>query len=177
MVMSHCLSLNLSDIFFNYDPSSGTFFPPLNSEKVNSALDCAENIDREWIKALNQWHSAIASIEELLTSTIDVSEEKETQGLVLSSPTPIFSNPNITSHLKMGIFQVKTIATMALMPCDNKNWSEKNWSEKKLFSSNIMELPLTIHDPLREEQFCLLFTKKIYHIFIIRKGYKWFTEI
>jgi hypothetical protein len=154
MVISQCLSLTLSDIFVNYNEFSGEFCPNQESTTVDSQPISQEKRQREWIGAINQWHSAITSLQELLLSVIDTSVDDLDQGLVLSSPTPIISDYQLTSALKTGIFKVKTTGTMALMPGDRL--CLKNQS----FCSSIMELPLFINDPLREELFCLLFTPK-----------------
>lgn len=161
MVISNCLSLNLSDILVH---SLGC----AESTSTESLQCSLPNKDIARKKARQEWQTAIASLETLLLSVFDTSKSSESapQGLILSSPTQVINNSKLNCYLKNGIFKVNTSATMALMP-GNKLLVEKEYN-----LSSIMELPLPIKDPLREEQFCLIFTSEFALILVLGKDEK-----
>lgn len=161
--MSNCLSLSLSDIFINYNEFTGEFFCNQEVRKIESSVISEDRAKQEWIGAMNQWRAAVVSLQELLLEVIDTSKDNQDQGLVLSSPTQLITNPQLTSCFKNGIFQVKTSTSMALMPCNQL------LRKQECFSSSIMEFPLLINDPLRKEQFCLLFTPQFALILLLGK--------
>lgn len=149
MVVPNWLSLKLSDIFIHHHELAedcyvdGEETPP--DKKLNTQS-----------KAQREWQAAIASVEQLLSSTIDTSSDNPSslQGLLLSAPTPITSQPSLVSNLQTGIFKVATCPQMALMPCKGLG------SQDNFTCLPVIELPLFINDPLAEEPFCLVFTPR-----------------
>lgn len=162
-MISNCLSLKLSDIFLNYNEITGEFSLDENQKEINYADVCEEKFKLASIRANHQWHAAIASLEELLPSIIDINSKNQHQGLILSSPTSIIKDDTLSKYLKGGIFRVKTNATMALMPCCKAKIKEE------LETSSLMEFPMMVNDSIRDERFCLLFTAKFALVFLLGK--------
>lgn len=63
------------------DNSSITGFPPTEENRRLATL-----------KAQREWFGAIAALEKLLLSTVDINQDKTLQGLIFSAPVPILSN-------------------------------------------------------------------------------------
>lgn len=114
-----------------------------------------ENSSLIKLKAQREWFGAIASAENLLESTIDdrCYDGETLQGLVFSSPVPVFSNLSVVSHLQTGLFTPEAFQFKALMPC-----SKEEEHTQALEKSSLWKLPLIPNDPIIQEQFCLIFT-------------------
>ena len=156
MVVSNWLSLKLSDIFVHYhelarDCSAARDEPSLEQKRTAHS------------KAQREWQGAIASLQQLLLSTVDTSAHNQPslQGLLLSAPTPITSQPSLVSNLQTGIFNLETCPKIALMPCKGLE------SKYEFICSPVIELPLLINDPLTEEQFCLVFTSRFALVMVL----------
>jgi signal transduction histidine kinase len=134
----------LSDIFNQNEP--------LN-QSVNSqnALKLAE------IKAQGEWYSAIASLEQILLTQINLTTRTETeyQGLLLSGPAPVFCETKLISQFQVGIFTPEAFNNLARMAFQLP--ASQDFIPQTLTSS-LVELPLFPNDPITEEQFCLIFT-------------------
>ncbi len=107
-------------------------------------------------KAQREWHGAIAAVEKLLLSTIDLENNSSIkQGLIFSAPVPILSNLTLIAQLQTGIFTPEAFNCMALMPCN----SSEDIADVALADNNpIIKLPLLPKDPIASEQFCLILT-------------------
>jgi signal transduction histidine kinase len=156
MTFADCLSVKLINLF----SQQLTLNHPESSELVGSNLIHLET------KSQQEWHSAIASIEKILTSQLKSSQAKNqsVEGLVISSPVPIISNPDLIKSLEMVVFSQPYHQKMALMPsktssssATKKVESSQNNGIHDTFSA-LIEVPLDRSDNLREEQFCLVFT-------------------
>ncbi|MGF1539590.1 MAG: sensor histidine kinase [Pleurocapsa sp.] len=108
------------------------------------------------LKAQKEWHGAIAAVEKLLLSTIDLENDSSIkQGLIFSAPVPILSNITLISQLQTGIFTPEAFNCMALMPCSS---SEDRLDTLLADTNPIIKLPLLPKDPIASEQFCLVLT-------------------
>ena len=142
--MGNKLLKTLSDVLNDCDQQSLD-----NTEKQLKNASLIE------LKAQREWFGAIAAAEDLLESTIDDScyDGDTLQGLVFSSPVPVFSNLSVISHLQTGLFTPEAFQFKALMPCASEI-KEAVTLEK----SALWKLPLIPNDPIIQEQFCLIFT-------------------
>ncbi len=111
------------------------------------------------LKAQREWFGAIAATENLLAASLDSladrlasSEDREIQGLVFSSPVPVFSDPNLVDRLQTGVFTPEAFQFKALLPAQLE-------PEVCHHSSALWKLPLIPNDPIIQEQFCLIFTE------------------
>jgi signal transduction histidine kinase len=156
MVVSNWLSLKLSDIFAYYDEGAGDVSIDRNELSLEQKRIAQ-------LKAQREWRGAIASLQQLLLATVDpaAQDRLSLQGLLLSAPTPITSLPSLVANLQTGIFRIETSPIMALMPCKGLE------SKYQLSCSPVIELPLLIHDPLTEEQFCLVFTSRFALVMVL----------
>ena len=90
----------------------------------------------------------------LLESTINSNKETP-QGIVFSSPVPVFNNMALVSRLQTGIFTPEAFQFKALMPSSEKSQCHHT---QLLNDSSLGKLPLIPNDPIAQEQFCLIFT-------------------
>ena len=109
------------------------------------------------LKAQREWVGAIAALEKLLLSKLNLidSKRKDYQGLIFSAPAPILSNLELASRFPTGIFTPDAFNAKALMPSSLSSFADL--SPQDLISP-IIKLPLLPKDPIAAEQFCLIFT-------------------
>jgi signal transduction histidine kinase len=127
------------------------------NEPLNHGVNSQNSLKLAEIKAQGEWCSAIASLEQILSSQIhpNTTEETEYQGLLLSGPAPVFCQTDLISQLQVGVFTpeaLKNLATIAFQLPASQDFIPKN------FTSSLVELPLFPNDPIIQEQFCLIFT-------------------
>ena len=141
--MVNRLLQTLSDVLNNCEHQT-------SDDSFERSLDCTSMFE---LKAQREWFGAIAAAENLLESTIDRnSYDGETcQGLVFSSPVPVFSNLSLVSHLQTGVFSPEAFHFKALMPCSQGK-------VEVLEPLSLWKLPLIPNDPIIQEQFCFIFT-------------------
>ena len=141
--MYNWLLQTLSDVLNDCEERSG------DNTKV-----LPENRSIAQLKAQREWFGAIAAAENLLESTINSNKETP-QGIVFSSPVPVFNNMALVSRLQTGIFTTEAFQFKALMPSSEKSQSHHTqlWDDFSLG-----KLPLIPNDPIAKEQFCLIFT-------------------
>ncbi len=123
-----------------------------------------ENRRLATLKAQREWFGAIAALEQLLLSTLDISPDKKLQGLIFSAPAPILSNLELCTRLQAGIFTPDALKPHVLMPCNHHNVVEHDQNHH---NSSILELPLIPYDPIAKEQFCLIFTQKFALVMVL----------
>ena len=121
------------------------------------------------LKAEREWHSAIASVENILLSQIGSTGQTnavEQQGLIFSAPVPLLSHPDLVSRFKSAVFTTDAFNTNALMPCLESNASE---AAVRQDVAPIVELPLIPNDPIEKELFCLVLTANFGLIMVLGK--------
>jgi hypothetical protein len=157
MLVQDWLFPRLSELF-NCHPieQNGGEFPL--SERMNKGLDDGRSGagDLAKIKAEGEWFAALASLEEILLSQLSPSpaEVSDCQGLVLSGPGPVLSNGRLVALLQTGIFSLKALQNLALMPFQLEG------APQEVVKCPVMEFPLSPFDALNQEQFCLVFTSQ-----------------
>ncbi|MEC4816161.1 MAG: sensor histidine kinase [Scytonema sp. PMC 1069.18] len=124
-------------------------------------------------KAEQQWRISVAATEQLLLKTLATESGNVNQGLVLTAPAPIFSEPRLAQSLQTITFTAKPFNPLALMPF------QMPATAFAVDESNPQEniLPLLIADPLAKEQFCLVFTEKFKLVLVLAEdnnGHKTF---
>ncbi len=109
------------------------------------------------LKAQREWFAAIAALEKLLLSNINLIEstQQDYQGLIFSAPAPILSNLELANRFPTGIFTPDAFNAKALMPSSQSSFADL--SPQNIISP-IVQLPLLPKDPISVEQFCLIFT-------------------
>ena len=160
--MQNWLLQTLSDVLnsnqeiepdISIDNSSTTVFPQTEENRRLATL-----------KAQREWFGAIAALEKLLLSTVEISPDKTLQGLVFSAPVPILSNLDLFTRFQAGIFTPDAFKPHVLMPCDRNHPAD---SHQNNYDSSILELPLIPRDPIAQEQFCLIFTQKFSLVMVL----------
>ncbi|WP_324283070.1 HAMP domain-containing sensor histidine kinase [Cyanobacterium aponinum UTEX 3221] len=137
MIISECLSIKLVDLI-------------LEAEWNSDFDDCSHST----IKAHHEWEGAIASLEKLLSTTVNTDKHfSSKQGIVISSPTPVINNLSIISHLTTVVFSPSPHQKTALMPSDNQQVFDNN-------QLSLININLDNNDILNQEQFCLVFTEQ-----------------
>lgn len=110
------------------------------------------------LNAQREWRSAIASVEKLLLAEIEHNQTTASSaklGLVFSAPVPLLSNSDLVSSFQSAAFTTDAFKLNALMPCQSVAVSVV---EQQI--PPVIELPLIPHDPIGQEQFCLVLTAK-----------------
>lgn len=116
------------------------------------------------LNAQREWRGAIASVEELLLSEINRNQKPLSTalpsalpaaklGLVFAAPVPLLSHTQLVANFQTAIFTPDAFKVNALMPCGH--------SAQQVVAQDIapiIELPLIPHDPIAQEQFCLVLT-------------------
>ena len=102
------------------------------------------------VKGWREWYGAIAALPSLL----------ETQGLIFSSPAPVMKTVQSNQHFTSVVFIPElclqgqnSSRLLTLAPATGKYSIAEP-------SSPMREVLLSAHDPLQNEQFCLIFTPK-----------------
>ena len=121
------------------------------------AKDCLCNSSSHSAKAESQWRVSLAAVEHLLKNLIGNESNQISQGLVLTAPTPVFSQPEITQNLDVLTFTTKPFNPLALMPFNISAFDNKEQRES-IISEPV--LPLIGADAIASEQFCLIFTER-----------------
>jgi signal transduction histidine kinase len=136
-------------------------------------------------KAEQQWRISLAATEHLLLNTLATTTPDTTQGLVLTAPAPLFSQPQLTKSLQTVTFSAKPFNPLALMPFHFSQTIGKSAGKEAMsalgdctriidyghakdeITSEESILPLLPADPLGAEQFCLVFTEKFRLVLVL----------
>lgn len=113
-------------------------------------------------KAEQQWRISLAATENLLLKTLATAFPGNTQGVVLAAPAPLFSQPQLTQNLETVTFTAKPFNPLALMP-----FQMPTVTTADEVTANESVLPLLPADPLRREQFCLVFTDQFQLVLVL----------
>ncbi|KYC43137.1 histidine kinase [Scytonema hofmannii PCC 7110] len=138
--------------------------PSLSEILVNSqpgATECSS------VKAEQQWRVSIAATEQLLLKSLATISPEISQGLVLSGPAPILSEPKLAQSLQRVTFTAKPFNPLALMPFGMA--ATMAVVDETAYQETI--LPLLEADPLTGEQFCLVFTEN-FRLVLVLAEYK-----
>lgn len=114
-------------------------------------------------KAEQQWRVSVAATEQLLLSTLGMVSSEVSQGLVLTAPAPIFSDPRLAQSLQTITFTAKPFNPLALMPFQTPTAV----AVEDEFAADEPILPLVGADPLARERFCLVFTEKFRLVLVL----------
>lgn len=109
-----------------------------------------------------QWRGAIAALEQLLQT-----QEAQTAGIVLSSPSPMFCDRQISEAYQQVVFAPKSLKEVALQTLQLTGISDDCAKKTK---HNFLEFPLFPNDPLHEERFCLILTPKFSFVMVASKA-------
>jgi hypothetical protein len=115
-------------------------------------------------KAERQWRVSLAATEHLLINSLAPASSEATQGLILTAPAPLFSQPILTQSLQTVTFTAKPFNPLALMPFQ---MPEAIATVDAEISPHESVLPLLPADPLAAEQFCLVFTDKFRLVLVL----------
>jgi len=107
-------------------------------------------------KAERQWHVSVAATENLLLNSSVTASPDTIQGLVLTAPVPVFSNPRLGQSLQTITFTAKPFNPLALKPFQ----MPMAVSLADEIDPHESVVPLLSEDPLVKEQFCLVLTNK-----------------
>ena len=113
------------------------------------------------LKAEAEWHSAIASVESLLLSEINLDLKtsiNQKQGLIFSAPVPLLSNTELIPRFQSAVFTTDVFSVNALMPCRQTTVVDSSASNSHRDAESVVKLPLIPKDPIDRESFCLILT-------------------
>lgn len=170
----------LSEILALGDPS---WIMSRGAESLPSASDpssprrLANRVALQQVRAEREWRGAIAALSvllqrSLLTSglgeldsdrTIDVAESL-TQGMVLSGPLPILSQPELVESFATWTLTVNSLPDSHRTPFQLLPAAE---SASACEQHPLPSLPLLPGDPLTAEQFCLVLTSRFSFVMVL----------
>lgn len=107
-------------------------------------------------RAEREWSAAIAALQHLLLNVN--TEPGAPQGVVLTGPSLVLEEPQLLQQLHLGLFRPESLEAIARqhfqLPAAETETGET-------FQPSSHDYPLVPHDPLAQEQFCLVFTPKL----------------
>jgi hypothetical protein len=115
------------------------------------------------IKAQQQWFGAIIALETLLKKTLTPNPQ-EFQGVCLSGPSPILSDPQLLAQFYQGIATPNAWQGFVPLPCLTSD------TPACLETQRVREFPLFPQDPLAQEQFCWLMTPQFGVLLLLGKN-------
>lgn len=125
-------------------------------------------------RAMREWRGAIAALGDLLQRSVNAGEEEALssagrvpQGLVLSGPMPILSQPNLLERLSAWTLTVNALSLPAWLP---SRLLPGGTLPCPLENLPITALPLLPGDPLANEQFCLVLTPQFSLVMVLGEG-------
>lgn len=148
MISNNCVK-NLIDLF-------STSFNLNNDHLVEKFCFSRETLE---LKAQQEWYSAIAALEKILSTQIKlpIEENQSLKGLVISSPTIVINQPELINSLETVVFSEAKNSNLALMPSKNEiNKPETTVNNK--FNQDIFTVSNEPENNYIKEQFCLVFT-------------------
>ncbi len=116
-------------------------------------------------KAQQQWRFCVAATQQLLLNALETIDTDVTQGLILAAPAPLFDHPKLTASFQSITFTAEPFNPLALMPFQMSEQEVAIAANATICNESI--LPLLKTDPLANEQFCLIFTKKFRLILVL----------
>jgi signal transduction histidine kinase len=158
MVVNNRLLRTLSDIF-NDCLSAGDRIELAHQQTNSNRQEFSELNRLAELKAEREWFGAIAALEKLLLPIADSihSDRENYLGLILCSPTPILSDPQLVSRFPTGVFTSEAFNKIPLIP---HQLPAAEPAQIDAAISPIVELPLLTKDPIAKESFCLVFNAK-----------------
>ena len=126
---------------------------------------------REHVKAEQQWCGAIAALEHLLQQVMHSSQlprgsdnRLPLEGLVLTGPLPVLSDPELNSRFQTWIFTPQLQSALAAMFFQLPPAKDE---PRPALSDYPRSLPLLPVDPLASEQFCLVLTSRFSLVMVL----------
>ncbi|OKH22098.1 sensor histidine kinase [Chroogloeocystis siderophila] len=159
----------LSEILASNDAQHGGYGS--NSCLVSPTSEECTLADKP-VKAAQQWHVAIAALENLLRQTllqdtVDENCSASPQGVVLASFAPAIANPQLISKLPAWTF-TKDSWQHQLLPADVTCVAAHKTLQVAAESG--IPLPLLPGDPLAQEQFCLVLTAQFSFVMVLAEN-------
>lgn len=111
-------------------------------------------------QAQQQWHAAIAAVNQLLQHTLSPSplaQPHQWQGVVLTGPVPVITCPDLMAGLQSWVF-VPGTHHQQLLPAGGSVSSQ---------TTEPRTIPLLAGDPMGHEQFCLVLTAKFSLVMVL----------
>jgi signal transduction histidine kinase len=108
-------------------------------------------------KAEQEWCSAIAALEQLLLETTNPDSARSCEGLILSAPTPVFSQRSLLERFHVGTFTPE--AFHSLLDGKFQLPAAESQSNPKI-RAKVVEYPLFPVDPLAQEQFVVVMSEQ-----------------
>lgn len=124
------------------------------------------------LRAKREWTGAIASVEKLLLAEVNQNQEttvKGKQGLIFSAPVPLLSNSHLVNSFQSAVFTTDAFRANVLMPSRHSLAHDQAVNHDATPVIKLIKLPLIPHDPIAQEQFCLVLTPSFGLIMVLGK--------
>jgi len=141
--------------------------PSLREILIDSQSDVAATRS---VSSEQKWRISLAATESLLLKTLVATPLEQTQGLVITAPAPLFSQPQIKRSLQTVTFTAKPFNALALMPFEipSKEIHSENLDiDQTVVTPQELILSILPNDPLGQERFCLVFTHKFRLVLVL----------
>ncbi|MGB0564646.1 MAG: sensor histidine kinase [Spirulinaceae cyanobacterium] len=131
-------------------------------------------------RAGRDWSAAIAALQKLLGYLCDTATpatpsraESIGKGLVLAGPTPVLEDPQLLTQLHLGLFRIQSLEAIALQhfqlpaasPPTETDAAESDCADDA--TPTHQDYPIVVHDPLAQEQFCLVLTPQFAVVLVL----------
>ncbi|MEC4807180.1 MAG: HAMP domain-containing sensor histidine kinase [Jaaginema sp. PMC 1079.18] len=144
MLKSNPILLTINDILKQHEEAETAPLPMCESFPNNASV----------VRSQREWYGAVAAVDCLL-ARLSQNSSPDCLGLVLSSPTPVISDPTLGKQYHLGVF-----TPTSLDACQQRQLpGAANPQERS--QPQIEEYPLLSVDPLTNEQFCLIWTQNL----------------
>lgn len=141
-----------------------------NSSKISDYQDFPNQEMTKTIYSLNERY--FPSNSKYSTPNSLFSHAKSYRGLVLSSPTPILTNPALTKNFYTSVFTSKIQENLDWLSIFRRQSLPLLPAAESInsFSDFIPILPLSTKDPITNEQFCLVLTAEFSLVMVLGKS-------
>ena len=173
--MQNWLLQNLSDVLNKElqadSPDLGETNPHAQKETKDSKVQKRHSEKNRLAKsrAKREWNGAIASVEKLLLSEVNLNKattDNGKQGLIFSGPVPLLSHSDLVNSFQSAVFTTDAFSANVLMPSRH---SIANNQAVDHDAAPVIKLPLIPQDPIAKEQFCLVLTPRFGLIMVLGK--------
>ncbi|MEM8640695.1 MAG: HAMP domain-containing sensor histidine kinase [Cyanobacteria bacterium P01_G01_bin.54] len=114
------------------------------------------------------WSAAIAALQTVLgylCTTTTNTQGQHGRGLVLAGPSPVLEDPQLLAQLHLGLFRPQALEAIALQHFQLP--AARTPTQPEDATPTHQDYPLVVHDPLAQEQFCLVLTPQFTVVLVL----------
>ena len=183
--MNSCFLPTLSEILAENEVNAGIISKDAIATQENSACPHAGHRLTLQLRAQQEWYAAIATLNQLLehqkgaesqkvSNQSAINHQSSHQGLILSGPSSVLTNPNLVSNFASWIFTSVPQEYNAYLSSQAKHSLPLLPAPQGTISVPPLTtaLPISSADPLANEQFCLVLTATFSLVMVLGENAK-----